>query len=243
MGSRAGTGTRSGEVMTKADGTAGDRPRGVEPTATGAGRLTGWTGALRADLGYALRGIAREPGYAAAVILTLALGVAANATMFGITDRLLLRPPAHVAEPEGVVRLGFQQRNTSTGEITTSTATSYSDYRTLRESVAGFAELGVVGHSGDASLGGGVEAELVRRTAASASFFRVLGVRPEVGRFFLEEEDVPPAGQPVAVISHGLWQRRFGGAADAVGQTIELDNRSYLVVGVAPLGGSWVSTW
>jgi predicted permease len=192
--------------------------------------------AVRSDLGYSLRGIVRDPGFAAAVILTLALGIAANATMFGIIDRLLLRPPAHVTEPESVVRLGFQQRNASTGEITTSTATSYPVYRELRENVAGFAELGVVGPPGDASLGRGLEAEIVRRSAASASFFRVLGVRPEAGRFFLEEEDVPPAGQPVAVISHGLWQRRFGGDPAAVGQSIDLDNQSYLIVGVAPRG-------
>jgi predicted permease len=188
------------------------------------------------DLRYAIRGLWREPGFAAAVILTFGLALGANATMFGITDRLLLRAPAHVEDPDRVVRIGVEQRSPATGLVMTATAMSYHDFVDLRRDVRGFAEIGVVGGTNDASLGTGPDAELVPAAPASASFFRVLGVRPALGRFFTEDEDHPPHGSHVAVISHSTWQGRFGGSAAVLGQTLELNGTAYAIVGVAPKG-------
>jgi putative ABC transport system permease protein len=193
-------------------------------------------GSAAQDVRYALRGMRRQPGFAAAIILTLGLAIAANASMFAIIDRLLLQPPQHVANPHDVVRLGFQQRSTQSGELLTSTATTFADYAELRANVTGFAELGVISGPTDASLGRGEDAELVRRAAVSASFFTALGPRPVLGRFFAESEDLPPRGELVAVISHGLWQRKYGGAHDVVGSTLLLDNESFTIIGVAPRG-------
>jgi predicted permease len=193
------------------------------------------------DVRYALRGLAREPGFAAAVILTFGLALGANATMFGITDRLLLRAPAHVEEPETVVRIGFQRLNPSSGLVITSPVGPYHDFVDLRESVRAFAEVGVVGGTSNASLGVGADAELVPAAPASASFFRVLGVRPALGRFFSEDEDVPPEGSAVAVVSYGMWQERYGGGRDVLGRMLELNGTAYTIVGVAPKGFNGIS--
>jgi putative ABC transport system permease protein len=198
-------------------------------------RMDTWD-ALRQDVRYALRGVRRQPGFALTVVLTLGLAMAANATMFGITDRLLLRAPAHVTDPENVVRIGFEWRSGSTHELITRTVVPWPDYAALRENVAGFAEVGAISFGQDAAIGLGEESERIRLVPASASFFRVLGVRPALGRFFLEEEDAPPHGLPVAVISHGLWQRRFGGDAGVLGSRISVNFTEYTVVGVAPPG-------
>jgi predicted permease len=200
---------------------------------------------LLQDARHALRGVRREPGFAAIVILTFGLAVGANTAMFGITDRLLLRPPAHVQDPERVVRIGIQQRSASTGELTTSTALAYADYADLREQVAGFTEVGAVTSTRDASLGVGPDAELIRATPASASFFRALGVQPALGRFFLDEETAAPAGEAVAVLGDRLWREHYGSDPAVLGQTLEVDQTVYTIVGVAPPGfngGNLMST-
>jgi putative ABC transport system permease protein len=207
-----------------------------EPKGGGARGLTDVAGSVLQDVRYAFRGLRREPGFSAAVVLTFGLALGANATMFGITDRLLLRAPAHVEDAERVVRIGFQQRSATTGLVTTSPWGSYYDFVDLRERVAGFAEVGVVGGTVDASLGVGADAELIRAAPASASFFRVLGVRPALGRFFTDDEDSPPQGSAVAVLGHDTWHDRFGGSPDVLGRTMELDGTVYTIVGVAPKG-------
>jgi predicted permease len=193
---------------------------------------------LLQDFGYAARAIRLRPGFAAIVVATLALGIGANAIMFGVVDRLLLRPPAHVVSPEGVTRLYFREMAPvwlNGGGVMTDATTTYPVVTALRQGVPSLAEIaGVFRTTG--TIGRGAEAREIDLTWVSGNFFSLLGVRPAAGRFFLPEEDVPPVGAHVAVLSHGFWMRHFGGADDIAGREIVIGTSPFTVVGVAPKG-------
>ena len=183
-------------------------------------RRAGWWDAFHHDLRHSLRGLRRQPGFTAVVVLTLALGIGANATMVGVLDQLLLRPPAHLAAPEQLHRLrvtrlydGVERENT---------AFSYPVYRDAQAALGARAQVAAYTFSGDFPLGRGADAQKVSGALVSGNYFATLGVRPRLGRFFLPEDDALPAGQPVVVIGHGFWQREFGGSPDALGKTLEL---------------------
>jgi putative ABC transport system permease protein len=187
------------------------------------------------DLRFSVRGILREPAFSAAIIVTLALGIGVNAAMFGVVDRLLLQGPEHVREPERVRRLqiAFQpagrdlQRNGWFG---------YTTYKTLRAATAFEAVAAYSITEDGAVLGRGIDARRINLGEATAGLFPLLGVTPELGRFYTEAEDDPIAPQRVVVIGYGLWQRDFGGRHDVIGQPITIDNSTYSIVGVAPKG-------
>jgi hypothetical protein len=188
---------------------------------------------IRENIEHASRGLRRSPGVSAAVVLTLALGIGVNATMFGVVDRLLLSPPPHVEDADQVRRLLVRGQLRSSGTISTQSYLSYADYsdwteaRTLA-SVATYA-------TEELTLGRGAEARRVSATLATGSFFSLLGTRPELGRFFDESDD--RTGAPgVVVLSHSFWQRMFGGTDAALGRTLDIGQGSYTVVGVAPPG-------
>ncbi|MFN2565239.1 MAG: ABC transporter permease, partial [Gemmatimonadaceae bacterium] len=188
--------------------------------------------AVRDDLRYTLRGLAKAPGFAAAAILTFALGVGANSTMFGVVDRLLLRPPAHVREPERVVRLAARMVGETTGGQRTF---SYPVYKAVRDRVRSFEVVAMSAYAG-VPWGRGDQARGLDGLLVSASYFPLLGVRPHLGRFILPEEDVEPVGAPVVVISYGFWMRQFAGDRRVIGRTLELGQRRYMIIGVTPPG-------
>ena len=165
------------------------------------------------------------------MVVTFALGIGANAVMFGVVDRLLLSPPAHVRDPGRVARLYVQMRTPFGGG--TIPVTNYATYVDFGRATA-FAATGGAMFPSDQSLGQGADARPVRVLEASASFFSLLGVSAERGRFFTSEEDRAPSGAPVAVLSHGLWRRAFGGDPGVVGRTVTLNGTTLTVVGVAP---------
>ncbi len=188
--------------------------------------------ATRVGLRDALRGIKRSPGVALTVIGTLALGIGANATMFGILDRLLLSPPPHVRDADSVVRLYVQRRVLGDREQTLGWF-AYPDYLDFQR-VEAFSEVAAYGRF-QATLGEGGEATLVDGSKVTPSFFRVLGVTPALGRFFTDEEDVV-GGAGVVVLGYGLWRRQFGGDPAVIGRIILLGGAEHEVVGVAPQG-------
>src|SRR5438552_17070450 len=188
--------------------------------------------ALLADLRYALRSFARSPALVAAAVVCLALGIGANATIFGVVDTLLFRPPPHVLDPERVVRLYFRRRLPPFG-TTTSSITGYPLYTLIRESARSFDALAAYTYSQKASLGRGVDARRVRVVLASASYFPLLGVRPALGRFYLADEDRPD-GPAVVVLGYGFWRAAFHGDSGILGRQLQLGRSSYTVVGVAP---------
>jgi predicted permease len=183
-------------------------------------------------LGKAIRGIGRHPGLAAGVVLTFALGVGANATMFAVLDRLLLSPPAHIEEPVSVKRVMVDRYNSFVGERRVTDHFSYPDYADFRGSVEA-AQVAAYGYRA-VVIGRGPDAFEAVGELATGDYFRLLGVQPARGRFFTPAEDTR-GGARVAVLSHGFWQRHFGGA-EVLGRTLELGEGAYTVIGVAPEG-------
>jgi predicted permease len=197
---------------------------------------TGVTRMLRdlwQDLVLAGRGMRRSPGYALAVILTLGLALGANATMFGIVDRLLLRAPSHIVRPDEVHRVQvarwFQELREPAPSL------SYPAFLDIRNRSQDLSQVAAVEFT-DLSYGTGAEAREVKTVFASGQYFSLLGVRPEAGRFFGEEEDRLPSGVPVAVLGHAFWSSQFAADSSALGRSILLNGRSFEIIGVAPRG-------
>jgi predicted permease len=179
------------------------------------------------DVRYSLRMIVKAPGYAAIAILTLALGIGANTTIFSWINSTLLNPIPGLANPSEVVSLSLGRGADNPFPLT------YPDFETIRDGQKSFT--GLTGCNPiPMSLTGKGKPERVWGTMASANFFDLLGVRPILGRGFLPEEDEKPGGAPVAVISYRLWQTHFGANPGVVGQTIEINEHPYTIVGVAP---------
>ena len=180
----------------------------------------------------AARTIRRRPGFAAGVVLTLALGVGANAAMFTILDRLFFQPPNHVVDHEGVVRVMVEQ--TVGGEARRQPLGTFPDFVDLRAH-SGFTEIAAWSGPGEETLGRGPDATRIQVTLASHGFFPLLGVRPELGRFYGADEDRVGA-PPTAVVGHEFWRRALGSDPEAVGRTVEIAGNPYTVVGVVPPG-------
>src|SRR6185436_14310314 len=183
--------------------------------------------AFLSDLGHGVRLLVRRPGFTAVAVLSLALCIGLNTTLFSIVNAVLFRGTP-VADPDSLVEI-----YSSAGAELPHFTSSWPDYLSIVEGTNVFT--GVAAHSfvrGILSTGG--EPALATGEAVSANYFDVLGVRPALGRGFLPEENVGEGQHPVLVLGHGLWQRRFGGKSDVVGQTLQLSGLAYQVVGVAP---------
>jgi hypothetical protein len=174
---------------------------------------------LLQDAGYAARQITRAPGFAVAVALTLALGIGANATMFAIVDRVMLRAPEGIADAGRVLQL----RSWTTlrdGRRDSSGAMSYPSYMEFRALTDVFERVTAVRGPMDVAVGRGPEAANARGALVSNDYFETLGATPLLGRFFSRDETSETAGAPVVVLSHAYWMRRFGGAADVIGRSL-----------------------
>lgn len=191
------------------------------------------------DVRFALRGIRTRPAFAAVVIGTLALGVGVNAAMFGILDRTLFRPPAYLVDPASVNRLyvtwtgpdghrGFQRGLEYT---------RYADFARWSRSISAAAAFAYR----NLAVGEGEDTKELLIGAVSASYFGFFSARPALGRFFEAQEDRPPAGEAVAVISYGYWQSRYAGREDVLGATLKIGRATYHIIGVAPRGFDGVS--
>ena len=185
------------------------------------------------DIRFAVRGILRRPGYALAIIATLAVGIGANTAIFSVFNWILLRPLPAVIQPDKLVTIRFQTPKAPGGSY----FMPYLDYAELRDKVGAFtgtaSSLPI-----DATLatspgedGGPGEIELV-----TTNYLSVLGVAPTPGRDFMPSEELKVDGQPPAIISHERWQRSFDRDPQIVGRTLLIDGRSFTIVGVAPRG-------
>ena len=179
------------------------------------------------DLSYSVRQLARKPGFAAVLVLTLALGVGANTAVFSVVHGVLLRPLPY-PEADRLVVVWTQFPTMELNEF----PASWPEYSEFREQNRAFEEVGAwVG--GERTITGGDAPERLAVTSFTWTMWDVLGVDPLFGRVFTEEEDID-GSDDVVVLSHGLWQRRFGSDAGVVGQTIELNGRTTVVLGVMP---------
>ena len=191
-----------------------------------------WLGALdvvRQDVHWAWRGVARTPGLTAMIVLTLTLGVGANAVMFTLLDRLYVRAPAGVANPSTVRRWWVEHHNTD-GVPFFAQALTYPMYRAIARGSGDSAGVALFATDDGLHLGLGPGAPTVHGVYASANYFPVLGVRAAAGRVYSAEEDRLGSGAPVMVVSHAFARDRLGGAA--VGKTVTIGRVAYTVIGV-----------
>jgi predicted permease len=177
------------------------------------------------DVKYGFRLLLRSPGFTSVAVLTLALGIGANAAIFSVVNGVLLTP-LPFPHPDRLVMVY------ETSPEFHRMSVAYLNFRDWQRESRSFAGMAIRSNQ-DFLLTGNGEASRVRGKRVSADYFSVLGVHPTLGRGFLAKEDEPGA-TPVAVISGSFWKRHFGGAADVLGRGLTLDGRSYTVVGVLP---------
>lgn len=181
------------------------------------------------ELRLALRRLATRPGFTALAILTMALATGANAAIFSLADALFLQP-LPVARPERLVGVYESRGGTGFHPL------SLPDYLDYRRAARSFSGLAAHYPTAPLSLLTGDGTEEVNGSVVSADYFRVLGIAPERGRFFLPGEGRPAAAEPAAVVSDGFWRSRLGTREDVLGTVIHLNGTAFTVVGVAPPG-------
>ena len=187
-------------------------------------------GTLLQDVRYGLRMLLKHKGFTAVAVMALALGIGANTAIFSLVNGVLLRP---LPFPNAERIIYFEGTNPSQGitdsNISFPDFTDWSQQADLFTSTAAF-------YTGSANLGAdGAEPERVPRAGVTSGFFTVLGVQPVLGRTFVPQDDQPKT-QTVAIISHGLWKRRFGSDPGIIGKQIQISARPLTIIGVMPPG-------
>ena len=180
------------------------------------------------DLRYAARSLVKRPGFTLVAVLTLALGIGINTTVFSLANSVFLRQ-LPVASPQNLAWVFSNQDHPS----------SYPEYLEYRNQTDLFD--GVLAYEWvPLNVGSNGQAERVQGALVSGNYFDVLGVKAAMGRTFLPDEDKTPGVSPVAVVSHSLWQRQFNADPDVIGKSVVLNGRTFTVVGVTP--GDFVGT-
>ena len=193
-----------------------------------------WWDYLWQDLRFGLRMLARNPGFAAVAVLTLALGIAVNATMFSLVSAFLLRrPPGREPERVVVVTSVNPAVNPAPGFQSDANPVSAPNYLAWREANQVFADAAAADEYRMVSLTAQGQPEALRSAAVSPNYFSVLGVSPQIGRAFANGED-KPGHDHVVILSHDLWERRFGANPSILWRAIRLNRENYEVVGVMP---------
>ena len=180
---------------------------------------------LLPDIAHAFRRLSRAPGFALVAILTLALGIGANTAIFSLVKAVLLQPLPYI-DPDRVVLIWGTREKGETTNLSASEIKSYGS------EVRAFEELGAYMGGGAGNLTGGGEPERVMRAWVTPNLFRTLGVAPLVGRSF--STDSGRVDENEVILGFGLWQRRFGGRPDVVGEAIQFNGVARTVIGVMP---------
>jgi predicted permease len=205
------------------------------PAAVTAGAATGHLLAdLVQDLRYAARAIAKQPGFAATAVLTLALGIGATTAIFSLIYGVLLKP-LPFDEPQALVSV---RQHAPHGAGTNHGPSTYLTYRENQQS---FEDIGIWDGATVSITGAGEAPERVEALLVSSATLQLLRVQPRLGRFFASEDDVP-GGQPRTILTSGYWQRRFGGAEDIIGRQVSIDGRATEVIGVLPSSFEFLSS-
>lgn len=180
------------------------------------------------DFEHAARLLFRRPAFAAVAVTSLALGIGLDTTLFSVVNAVLLRETP-VERPEGLVEI-----YSSASEEIPHFTSSFPDLLSIRQGTDVFS--GIAGHAYVRGIvTNGDHPALATGEVVTANYFDVLGVRPVLGRSFRNGEDAVEGQAPVAILSHGLWQGRFGGRAGVLGETLDLSGVRYTIVGVAPV--------
>ena len=186
------------------------------------------------DIRFAVRQFRRSPGFTLIAVLTLALGIGANAAIFSFLDQVFLRAPAGVAAPERVRRLWMQNRGGSAHTLYTQNAIPYHFYKSVAAALPGQAELALYTTQTNVPIGRMDASATASIAYATASYFPALGVHPAIGRSFTDAEaDIHDASR-VVVVGDAFWRKRLGGETSAIGTSLTIDGRDFTIIGVAP---------
>jgi predicted permease len=187
-------------------------------------------GAFLQDIRYAFRMLVKSPGFTLIAVASLALGIGANTAVFSVVDRALLRQ-LPVEEPERLVTfLSTEETRPKGVENSSFSYPLYKDYRDQNDVLDGL----IAYFTASVNLSDGGQTERVTGELVTGNYFPVLGVRPAVGRMITLEDDLAPGAHPVAVLSYGLWKRRFGSDPSIVDKQVNINGHSYTIIGVAP---------
>ncbi|HXV59963.1 MAG TPA: ABC transporter permease [Vicinamibacteria bacterium] len=189
-------------------------------------------GTLLQDIRFSVRGLLKKPAFTLVAVLSLALGIGANTTIFTLVNTILLNP-LPVEDPSSLYAVFTQDEANAAAGLT---QVSFPNYEDLRDQNEAFEALAAYGFPIPTAMLVGEEPEQVFTEIVSGNYFRVLSIEPTIGRFILPEEDRVEGASPVAVLSYGLWTRRFGQDPSVIHRTITINGVSYDVVGVAPEG-------
>ena len=184
--------------------------------------------ALLLDLRHSVRALRKHPGFTLVAVMTLALAIAATTTIFAVVDAVIIRPLPFDA-PDRLVQI---RETTPEAALFSASEPDFIDFARENRTLVGLAAY----KAADVALTGDGDAVHLHAAAVSYSIFSVLGIRPQIGRTLLPEEDAAHASSNVVVLGHALWISRFGGSQAAIGRTITLDGQPYRVIGVLPPG-------
>ncbi len=187
------------------------------------------------DFRFGLRSMSRNPGFTSVAVITLALGIGATTAIFSVVYGILLQPLPYPEDDRLVTLIqSYPQKGLDTWGLSQANFALYRDQNHVFEKIAAFTSAGF-------NLTGGASPERLQASAVTVDFFDVLGVQPAWGRAFSSEED-SPGKNSVCILSYGLWQRRFGGDPQILGQSLLLNNIPTEVVGVMPQGFAYPNT-
>ena len=198
--------------------------------------ILSWFDRIGQDLRYAVRGLRRSPGFALAIALTLGLGLGANAAMLTLLDRVFLQPPKGVPNPNGLRRLYVQRGRTGAPGVAYHfrPALEYPRFRAADEALRGRVTLAA--YTAPDSMDARIDATRypIRRSLVTPAYFDVIGIQPQRGRFFADDERDVTVPARVAVISDAFWRRAFDASNDAIGRRIMMESAAFTIVGIAP---------
>lgn len=189
------------------------------------------------DIRFAARLLHKNPGFTLVAVLTLALGIGANAAIFTLVDSLLGRPLPGIEDPDSLFALYTAESGGSPG---ISSIVDYRDFAEQLDTVSGLAAY----KPRQANVSSDGVTEQLPSMMVTGSYFDVVGVAAVRGRMIAPEDNIEPDGHPIAVISYGLWQRRFAGDPGAVGSELRVNGRAFTIIGVTPRGfrGTWLES-
>lgn len=183
---------------------------------------------LKNDLLYGVRMLRKNPAFTMVAVLTLALGIGANTTIFSLVNWLLLRP-LPVSHPEQISVIGYRQRHGNTQN-----QFSVPDYRSICSQTTGvFSDVAAYQIGIDGVSTGG-QADRLLTYYVTGNFFRTMGLQPVAGRLLVSEEGENVDSDPVVVLSYAYWQKRFAGQTDILGKKVSLNGKPFTVIGVRP---------
>ena len=205
----------------------------IDRARAGRERRSEWWSGFAQDFRYAARGLRMKPGFAIAVIVTLGLGIGANATMFGIVDRLLFRPPNFLIAPDRASRLYLI--STFRAKERTQSGLGYRRFLDLQEETKSFDAMTPF-YSRKVVVGTGEATRETRLAVSGPDMWKMFDVKPVIGRFYGAADNDVRNPANVVVLSYAYWQTQYGGRKDAIGSIVDIGSTKYTVIGVAPEG-------